>query len=296
MFSHLWVLMRAAGGDNFVTKKDMDKTEYRFDSVVAETLLIPLYFRAKESRRGRHALLRDETAERLVAGIDYDYSKFDKAGMSAIGCVVRSNYFDEAVRRFIATHQRPVVVNVGCGLDTRRQRTDGGRRAVCYELDLPEVISLRRTLLPDTPGDTCIPASLTDTAWMDRLRTAHPDGDFIFVAEGVLMYFYERQVKAFLHAIASRFGGGQVWLDVCGRTMLKAGVKPDSLRQSGAQIRSGITDGHEVERWEPRLRLIEQAIYQRMHTRRWSLPMRLLALMPGVSKGFSSLLGYEIMR
>lgn len=237
--------MRAAGGDNFVTKKYMDKTEYRFDSVVAETLLIPLYFRAKESRRGRHALLRDETAERLVAGIDYDYSKFDKAGMSAIGCVVRSNYFDEAVRRFIATHQRPVVVNVGCGLDTRRQRTDG---------------------------------------------------DFIFVAEGVLMYFYERQVKAFLHALASRFGGGQVWFDVCGKTMLKAGVKPDSLRQSGAQIRSGITDGHEVERWEPRLRLIEQAIYQRMHTRRWSLPMRLLALMPGVSKGFSSLLGYEIMR
>ena len=78
--------MRAAGGDNFVTKKDMDKTEYRFDSVVAETLLIPLYFRAKESRRGRHALLRDETAERLVAGIDYDYSKFDKAGMSALHC------------------------------------------------------------------------------------------------------------------------------------------------------------------------------------------------------------------
>ena len=109
------------------------------------------------------------------------------------------------------------------------------------------------------------------------------------------MYFYERQVKAFLHALASRFGGGQVWFDVCGRTMLKAGVKPDSLRQSGAQIRSGISDGHELERWEPRLRLIEQAIYQRMHTRRWSLPMRLLALMPGVSKGFSSLLGYEIM-
>ena len=64
-FRHLWVLMRAAGGDNFVTKKDMDKTEYRFDSVVAETLLIPLYFRAKESRRGRHALLRDETGHRV---------------------------------------------------------------------------------------------------------------------------------------------------------------------------------------------------------------------------------------
>lgn len=39
--------------------------------------------------------------------------------------------------------------------------------------------------------------------------------------------------------------------------------KPDSLRGHEAQIRSGLKDGHEVENWEPRLQLIDQALYQK---------------------------------
>ena len=39
-----------------------------FKSIVAETLLIPLYMRAKESRR-KDAILRDEMAEYLVENI-----------------------------------------------------------------------------------------------------------------------------------------------------------------------------------------------------------------------------------
>ena len=40
------------------------KEKIEFQSVVAETLLIPLYMRAKESRR-RDAVLHDPEAERL---------------------------------------------------------------------------------------------------------------------------------------------------------------------------------------------------------------------------------------
>ena len=46
----------------------------------------------------------------------------DGAKLSEVGCVIRGWYFDHAIRRFIDTHTRPVVVNVGCGLDTRYQR------------------------------------------------------------------------------------------------------------------------------------------------------------------------------
>ena len=55
------------------------KQKYEFKSIVAETLLIPLYMRAKESRRGGDAILKDKMAETLVESIDYDYSKFDGA-------------------------------------------------------------------------------------------------------------------------------------------------------------------------------------------------------------------------
>ena len=128
------------------------KQKYEFKNVVAETLLIPLYMRAKESRRKGDAILKDTMAEQLVDSIEYDYSQFDGAKMSEVGCVVRGKYFDDAIRRFILSHPHPVVVNVGCGLDTRYQRIGNDQAAVFYELDLPEVIDLRRKLIPET-GD-----------------------------------------------------------------------------------------------------------------------------------------------
>ena len=270
------------------------KKKYEFKSIVAETLLIPLYMRAKESRR-KDAILRDQQAEQLVESIDYDYSKFDGASLSAVGCVVRGLYFDNAIRRFIATHRNPVVVNVGCGLDTRYQRIEEHDKATFYEMDLPEVIDLRLELLPEPKGDRYIAGSLLETQWMDDLRETHPEGEFIIVIEGVLMYFYEKQVRQLLTRLADRFSGGEVWFDVCGPMLAKSKhIKPDSLRGHNAQIRSGLRDGHEVEVWEPRLQLIEQALYQKFFPKRWGFGGMLMGKFPGICKKFSSLLGYQI--
>ena len=74
--------------------------------------------------------------------------------------------------------------------------------------------------------------------------------------------------------IAERFSGGELWFDVCGKMMVKSGAKPDSLRKSAAEIRSGISDGHEVESWVPALELIEQACYQKFFTERWGVVMQ----------------------
>lgn len=273
------------------------KKACKFKSTVAETLLIPLYMRAKESRRGTEAILCDRAAERLVASIDYDFSRLDGASMSAIGCVVRSHYFDQAVWRFIMARKHPVVVNVGCGLDTRYQRLAQPDRAIFYEMDLPEVIDLRRELLPEPDGDRYIAGSLLETGWMDDLRSKHPESNFIFVIEGVLMYFREEQVKELFRNLANRFGGGEVWFDVCGPMLARSKrIKPDSLRGHAARIRSGMYDGYQVEDWEPRLSLIEQGIYQKYFPKRWGAGGRLLGLFPGLSRKFSSMLGYRILR
>lgn len=161
------------------------KQRHKFESIVAETLLIPLYYRAKESRR-KNPILNDKVAEGLVDSLEYDYSRFDGAKLSEVGCVVRGWFFDRAVRRFIGKHADAVVVNVGCGLDTRFQRIGDGK-AVFYDMDLPEVIALRRELIPEQPGNPYIAASLLDAGWLDDLRRRHPDAHFIFVVEGVLM-------------------------------------------------------------------------------------------------------------
>lgn len=270
------------------------KQKHKFESIVAETLLIPLYYRAKESRR-KNPILNDKVAEELVDSLEYDYSRFDGAKLSEVGCVVRGWYFDRAVSRFIGKYADAVVVNVGCGLDTRFQRIGDGK-AVFYDMDLPEVIALRRKLIPEQPGNPCIAASLLETDWLDDLRSRYPDAHFIFVVEGVLMYFYEKQVKTFLHRVAERFGGGELWFDVCGTMMSRHGVKPDSLREHKAQIRSGLSDGRLVEQWEPRLRLLEQANYMKFFRPRWGLFFgQILGRMTRLCYRFSSMLGYEIV-
>lgn len=270
------------------------KQKHEFKSVVAETLLIPLYMRAKESHR-KNPILDDKAAERIVESIEYDYSQFDRAPLSEVGCLVRGRYFDDAVRRFVASHEKTVVVNVGCGLDTRYQRIGCDTGAMFYELDLPEVIALRREFIPEQPDDCYIAASLLETGWMDELRDVHRDCNFIFVAEGVLMYFPVVKVRWFLHNIAMRFGGGELWFDVCGTMMSKRGVKPDSMKRQQACILSGIDDGHEVERWEPALRLIDQANYMKFFRHRWGFFFgQILGRIPRLCYRFSSLLGYKI--
>ena len=158
-----------------------------------------------------------------------------------------------------------------------------------------KVIAILRRLIPEPENDCYLSASLLETDWMDRIRLLHPNGDFIFVVEGVLMYFREEQVRTFLHNITMRFEGGELWFDVCGTMMSRRGVKPDSLREHKAQIRSGIDDGHMVELWEPGLHLLEQANYMKFFRSRWGFFFgQILGRMTKLCYKFSSMLGYKI--
>lgn len=267
--------------------------EHKFNSIVAETLLIPLHMRAKENKQ-ENPILNDKIAEQLVESLEYDYSKFDHAKLSEVGCLVRGWYFDRAVQRFVESQSKAIVVNVGCGLDTRYQRI-GNEKAIFYDMDLPEVIDLRKKLIPEQSNNIYISASLLEIGWMDNLRNKHPEASFIFIAEGVLMYFDEKEVKDFLHNIANRFVGGEIWFDLCGTMMSRRGVKPDSLRNHEAQIRFGMDNGHIVEQWVSNLKLIEQSIYMQFFRKRWGFFFgQILGRIPSICKKFSSLVGYKI--
>ncbi|MBU5435049.1 hypothetical protein [Pseudoflavonifractor sp. MSJ-37] len=79
-------------------------------SGVPETMLQTLYARAKESR-GRGAV-HDPEAEKIVDGLDYDFSSADRD-----------------------TAMRDGVIDLACGLDARRSRMRG--YGYWYDLDLP---------------------------------------------------------------------------------------------------------------------------------------------------------------
>ncbi|MBU4190985.1 MAG: class I SAM-dependent methyltransferase, partial [Proteobacteria bacterium] len=93
---------------------------------VADTLFIPLYMRCLETGRP-DAIISDPDACRIVGSLDYDFSKYDKATRSQVGVCLRVKHFDGITRRFIDAHDDPVIVSIGCGLDSRANRLGPGR-------------------------------------------------------------------------------------------------------------------------------------------------------------------------
>lgn len=112
---------------------------------VPETLLIPLWARATETQSSI-PIVKDYKAVEMMKNIDYDFSKFDNTWLSQIGVAVRTELLDNSTKTFIHKYPNAVIINIGCGLDTRFFRLDNDK-IKWYDLDLPEPIRIRKHFL-----------------------------------------------------------------------------------------------------------------------------------------------------
>ncbi|WP_260459775.1 class I SAM-dependent methyltransferase [Streptomyces sp. WAC04114] len=217
---------------------------------VQETLLIPLYGRAVENRKPQPAL-RDPRAEDIVASIDYDFARFDNLP-SLVGTVLRTSLFDRWVADFLTSHPTGTVVEIGVGLNTRHERLDNGQ-AHWFDLDLPDVIDLRRTFFTDSPRRTMIAASVTDEAWTDAVKSPGP---YFFSAEAVLPFLSEAQVRHVVDLIAGRFPGSLLALDTAGPGIIDTQDQHDALGKVEARMQWTCADPAELTMWRPGARIL----------------------------------------
>ena len=249
----------------------MSKIALEGQGVVAETLVIPLYYRALETQRP-DALIRDPRAVEMVARIDYDFSRIKLLEHDQAGLVVRVREFDRQTRDFLAEHPQAVVVHIGCGLDTRFERLDNGQ-VEWYDLDLPEVIRLRRQLLGESPRCHFVACSVFDPAWLDAV-SAHAGRPFLFVAEGVLPYFEEAQVKGLLLLLRDRFPGSELICDAMTPYIVRMHNFELAFSKMKARLRWGLKRGRDVENWGAGIRLLSEWFYfdapePRLESSRW---------------------------
>lgn len=214
---------------------------------VQETLLIPLYGRARDAV-ARHSILHDMRARDIVGALDYDFRRF--RGGSLPGSVVRTSIFDGWVREFLRDHPEGTVVEIGCGLNTRFERVDNGRLR-WFDLDLPDTIELRRHFFADSPRRRTLAGSVFDADWMAAVAAA--PRPVLFVAEAVFLYFPAEQVRDALRQLADRFPGSLIALDTGGPKMLGSMQRNRSMSKVDAQMRWVCDDPHELEDWGLRL-------------------------------------------
>jgi O-methyltransferase involved in polyketide biosynthesis len=105
-----------------------------------------------------------------------------------------------------------------------------------------------------------IASSVTDLAWLDQVpQQGRP---VIVVAEGLLMYLHEQEVRQLFLALHRKFPGCSLVCDVFSKLTAQRVQAHPSLHKTGAAIRWGIDDPHEIESWtageDPGIRLREE--------------------------------------
>jgi len=225
---------------------------------VQKTLLLPLWGRAVETVKAR-PLLVDQTAAAILATLDYDFSTIARniSPITQLAWIARSLHTDRTIRDFLAHHPAATIVNLGCGLDTTFERIDNGRLH-WYDLDLADVIDLRKQFIQESARREFVPCSLLNDAWMERVQ---PAGPVFLVASGVLYYFEECQIKALWIRLANTFPGCEMVFDACSprglrianRKVIKAGGMDET-----AGLKWGIRHAREMQSWDPRIAVLDE--------------------------------------
>jgi O-methyltransferase involved in polyketide biosynthesis len=228
-------------------------------SGVPETSLVPLYLKAMESKRP-DALIKDEKAVELVTRMRYDFNRVRQIPLIEANKVVRileSCEFDRHVLDFMRRYPEAIVVHIGCGLDSRFERVDNGQ-VEWYDLDLPDIIDLRRKLLGDERGRYhLLRCSVFDDAWLEVVsaRRPHP---FLFLAESVFFYFPEIQVKSLVLKLYNHFPGAELVFDACSPLHVWVTNRQISRSKLGARLQWGIWRGKKIEGWGAGIRLLDE--------------------------------------
>jgi O-methyltransferase involved in polyketide biosynthesis len=173
-----------------------------------ETLLITLQAKAKDSY-SKHPILNDKKAAEILQMINYDFEKLSHFGNEIM--VIRAKQFDTWLQEFIKVNPNATILNLGCGLDTRIARINPPSTVKWFDVDFPEVIELRTSFFTNKEGYEMIPSSVTDTNWLEKIPKYRPT---MIIAEGMLEYLSEDEVKELLNRLTSYFPEGQITFDV----------------------------------------------------------------------------------
>ena len=244
---------------------------------ISETLLIPLYARAGETR-SKNPLIDDRKAVEITEKLNKIFATSDsplhqrlargkigrKANKKLIAFLaLRTRRFDRYCQEFLRRTPNGVVVELGCGLSSRFSRIDNGV-VEWYDLDLPEVIAIREQFFQQTARNHMIASSVLDFQWMNLI--APSQSNVLFIAEGLLMYLSESEVKSLVLEMQHRFPGCELICEVENTFVIntlkkerwKKKFQRDHHLGPDVTMQFGIEEGTDFESWGNGIRFLDE--------------------------------------
>lgn len=178
---------------------------------VSKTAVLTLRARADEQNRPDRILIDPVASEWMArlpwpAELDHWYQNDAQNNLA-----LRADDVDSIVRRCVDHLGSRSIVELGCGLSTRRQRLADLNQLAWLDVDLPEMIALRESLGAPPPH---FAGSVLDLAWLSMVPKAKTPP--LLIAEGLFYYLPRAEVDHLLAAIARRLPGAVILFDVVG--------------------------------------------------------------------------------
>jgi O-methyltransferase involved in polyketide biosynthesis len=243
---------------------------------VASTSFITLYCHALETLSD-NPILSDPKSVEITTELNKTLSRSDRTldrilvsgtldRRLIVHIAIRAKKYDDYARNFLQRFPDGVIVNIGCGLDSRFLRIDNGR-VVFYDLDLPEITAIKKVFFTTTERYHLISSSVLDFDWMAEVR--QHKGPFLFMAEGVFMYLEGKDVRSLVLKIRETFPGSELvsevvnafWLRYPLKNILDYKMQRQVHLGKDAMFRSGISDGREMEQWNSGIQFLDEWSY-----------------------------------
>lgn len=247
---------------------------------ISETLLIPLYARAVESQTD-HPILIDKKAIEITQHLNTLFATSDSKLHKTLSkgqvrrrlgkklnvtLTLRTRKFDRYCIDFLNKNPEGTIVELGCGLSTRFSRIDN-KKLTWYDLDFPEVIEIRKQFFKETNKYHFIKSSVLDFNWMQQIQNHNKN--ILFIAEGLLMYLHEDEVRNLILQLQKRFPGCELACEIANSYVVKV-LKRKIWRKKfqrdfhlgkDATFHFGIKDGKEFEKWNEGITFLDEWTY-----------------------------------
>ena len=176
---------------------------------------------------------------------------------------LRARKFDLYTKAFIK-RKGGLVVSLGSGFDTRYWRI-ADPKLNYLEIDLPEVIQIKKVLFEEEPPYEMIGRSVLDDQWIEMISSRQTE-NILFLAEGLLMYLNEIDAIDLFKRLSEVFSNSEMVFEVINKKytqgMWKKVVMSKMKRrfgtEAGASYNYGISYAKEIESYASNIRVLEE--------------------------------------
>lgn len=250
-----------------------------------ETLLGTVSAKAADAL-SPNPILGDTWAAELLHKVNYNFSRLGVHGWLQAWPVLRSRSLDRWTSDFLDLHTHApngvTVLHLACGLDSRPlrlQRYFQRMNLRWVDIDLPDVVELRRQVMPEPViGSTkqssynLMSASVTSQNWLDQVPADRPT---LIIFEGLSMYLSEAEGRELIVRVVEHFQQGQLIFDVVNSFFVGSQRWVNPVAKSGSTLKWHVDRPIAIEAWAKGLQLRDEVLLsQRAEIKEFSCLIR----------------------